>query len=127
SVNWDNKTRTVTSVKGNTTVVLSIGSTRPMVNGQVWPLEVPAKIKNDRTLAPLRFVGEAFGGKVDWNDSTRIITITTPTTSSSSRASILVIKGNNTNLRSGPATSYDTVDSVNQGEKLTILTERDGW
>ncbi len=127
SVNWDNKTRTVTSVKGNTTVVLSIGSTRPMVNGQVWPLEVPAKIKNDRTLAPLRFVGEAFGGKVDWNDSTRIITITTSTTSSSSRASILVIKGNNTNLRSGPATSYDTVDSVNQGEKLTILTERDGW
>lgn len=126
SVNWDNNTRTVTSVKGTTTVVLPIGSTRPTVNGQVWPLEVPAKIKNDRTLAPLRFVGEAFGGKVDWNNSTRIITITTPI-SNGSRASSLVIRGNNTILRSGPATTYDTVDSVNQGERLAILNERDGW
>ncbi len=78
SVSWDNNTRTVTSVKDTTTVILPIGSTRPTVNGQVWPLEVPAKIKNDRTLAPLRFVGEAFGGKVDWNSSTRTITITSP-------------------------------------------------
>ena len=78
SVNWDNKTRTVTSTKDETTVVLAIGSTKPTVNGQVWPLDVPAKIKNDRTLAPLRFVGEAFGGKVDWNNTTRTITITSP-------------------------------------------------
>jgi N-acetylmuramoyl-L-alanine amidase len=126
SVNWDNSTRTVTSVKGTTTVVLPIGSTRPTVNGQVWPLEVAAKIKNDRTLAPLRFVGEAFGGKVDWNNSTRIITITT-LTSSGSRSSSLVIRDNNTSLHSGPANTYDTVDRVNQGEKLAILAERDGW
>lgn len=126
SVNWDNNTRTVISVKGTTTVVLPIGSTHPTVNGQVWLLEIPAKIKNDRTLAPLRFVGEAFGGKVDWNNSTRTITITTPT-SSGNRASSLVIRGNNTYLRSGPATTYDTVDSVKQGEKLAILAERDGW
>lgn len=127
SVNWDNNTRTVTSVKGTTTVVLPIGSTSPTVNGQVWALEVPAKIKNDRTLAPLRFVGEAFGGKVVWNDSTRIITITSPTTGSSNRAGNLVIRGNNTNLRSGPASSYDAIDSAHQGEKLAILAERDGW
>ena len=126
SVNWENSTRTVTSVKGTTTVVLPIGSISPTVNGQVWPLEVAAKIKDGRTLAPLRFVGEAFGGKVDWNSSTRIITITTPT-SNDSRASSLVIRGNNTTLRSGPAATYDTVDSVNQGEKLAILAERDGW
>lgn len=126
SVNWDNNTRTVTSLKGTTTVVLPIGSTRPTVNGQVWPLEVPAKIKNDRTLAPLRFVGEAFGGKVDWNNSTRIITIISPT-DSVSRANTAVIQGNNTRLRSGPNTTYDIIDSVNEGEKLPILAERDGW
>ena len=126
SVNWDNNTRTVTSVKGITTVVLPIGSTRPTVNGQVWPLDVPAKINNGRTLAPLRFVGEAFGGKVDWNNSTRIITITSPT-DTVNRANTVVIQGNQTNLRSGPATTYDTIDSANEGEKLPILAERDGW
>jgi len=78
SVDWNNTTRTVTSIKEGTTVVLAIGSIKPTVNGQVWPLDVPAKIKNDRTLAPLRFVGEAFGGEVDWNNTTRTITITSP-------------------------------------------------
>ncbi len=126
SVNWDNNTRTVTSVKGTTTVVLPIGSIRPTVNGQVWPLDVAAKIKNDRTLAPLRFVGEAFGGKVDWNNSTRTITMTSPA-DTGSRANTVVIQGNQTNLRSGPATTYDTIDNANEGEKLPILAERDGW
>ncbi|MDD4561996.1 MAG: N-acetylmuramoyl-L-alanine amidase [Syntrophomonadaceae bacterium] len=126
SVSWDNNTRTATSVKGTTTVVLPIGSTRPTVNGQVWPLEVPGKIVKNRTLVPLRFVGEAFGGKVDWNNSTRIITITSPA-STGSRASSLVIRDNNTNLHSGPATTYDAVDSASQGEKLAILAQRDGW
>lgn len=126
SVNWDNKTRTVTSAKGATTVVLTIGSINPTVNGQVWPLDVPAKIKNDRTLAPLRFVGEAFGGKVDWNNTTRTITITSPTATDSHAASV-VIRDNNTNLRSGPSTAYDTVDSARQGEKLPVLAQRDGW
>ncbi|MFA7148421.1 MAG: N-acetylmuramoyl-L-alanine amidase [Syntrophomonadaceae bacterium] len=126
SVNWDNNTRTVTSVKGTTTVVLPIGSTRPTVNGQVWPLDVPAKINNGRTLAPLRFVGEAFGGKVDWNNSTRTITITSPT-DTVNRAKTVVIQGNQTYLRSGPATTYDVIDSVNEGEKLPIVAERDGW
>ncbi len=126
SVNWDNNTRTVTSVKGTTTVVLPIGSTRPTVNGQVWPLEVPAKINNGRTLAPLRFVGEAFGGKVDWNSRTRTISMSSPA-DIDSRANTVVIQGNQTNLRSGPATTYDTIESANEGEKLPILAERDGW
>ncbi|MBP8819718.1 MAG: N-acetylmuramoyl-L-alanine amidase [Syntrophomonadaceae bacterium] len=126
SVNWDNNTRTVTSVKNTTTVVLPIGSTRPTVNGQVWPLEVPAKINNGRTLAPLRFVGEAFGGKVDWNSTTRTITMSSPA-DTSSRANTVVIQGNQTNLRSGPATTYDIIDSANEGDKLPILAERDGW
>ena len=126
SVSWDNNTRTATSIKGNTTVVLPVGSIRPTVNGQVWPLEVPAIIKNNRTLAPLRFVGEAFGGKVDWDNSTRIITITSPA-SSGSRAGSLIIRGNNTNLRSGPDTTYDAVDIASRGEKLAVLAQRDGW
>ncbi|NLX02292.1 MAG: SH3 domain-containing protein [Syntrophomonadaceae bacterium] len=126
SVSWDNNTRTAVAVRGTTKVVLPIGSTRPTVNGQVWPLDVPAKIKNNRTLAPLRFVGEAFGGKVDWNNSTRTITITSPT-DTVKKANTVIIQGNQTNLRSGPATTYDIIDTVNQGEKMPILAEKDGW
>lgn len=75
TVEWDQGTQTATAVKGNTAVVLRIGSTSPTINGQVQKLDVPAKIVNGRTLAPLRFVGEAFGGTVSWDPTTQVITI----------------------------------------------------
>jgi len=75
TVNWDDATQTATAIKGNTTVILKIGSTSPTINGQIKKLDVPAKIINGRTLAPLRFVGEAFGGKVGWDQATEKITI----------------------------------------------------
>jgi competence protein ComEC len=76
TVTCDQDTRTATAIKGDTTVVLQIGSTSPTINGQVKHLDVPAKIVDGRTLAPLRFVGEAFGGTVDWNQASQIASIT---------------------------------------------------
>ena len=76
NVDWNNSTRTVTARRANITVVLPLGSTTPTVNGQTYKLEVPAQIVNNRTLAPLRFVGEAFGGQVKWDAQNNIINIT---------------------------------------------------
>ncbi|HPT70582.1 MAG TPA: stalk domain-containing protein [Syntrophomonas sp.] len=76
TVGWDQDTRTATAVKDETTVVLQIGSTAPTINGQVKQLDVPAKIIDGRTLAPLRFVGEAFGCTVDWDQASQLISIT---------------------------------------------------
>jgi len=81
TVTWDQNTRTATAVKDGTTVVLKIGSTTPTINGQVKQLDVPAKIVNGRTLAPLRFIGEAFGGTVEWNQASQLISITSIPTS----------------------------------------------
>jgi len=75
TVSWNQDTQTATAVKGNTTVILKIGSTEPTINGQVKKLDVPAKIIDGRTLAPLRFVGEAFGGTVGWDQGSQTITI----------------------------------------------------
>lgn len=57
TVTWDQNTRTATAFKGDTTVVLQIGSTTPTINGQVKQLDVPAKIVNGRTLAPFKICG----------------------------------------------------------------------
>ena len=76
-IKWDDPTQTVTAVKGATTVILTIGSTSPTINGVVRPIDQPAEIINNRTLAPLRFVAEAFGGSVDWDDATRTAYIIT--------------------------------------------------
>jgi competence protein ComEC len=76
TVTWDQNTKTATAVKDGTTVVLKIGSITPTINGQIKHIDVPAKNVNGRTLAPLRFVGEAFGGTVDWNQASQIASIT---------------------------------------------------
>lgn len=70
-VDWDATTMTVTAVKVNNAVVLEIGSLTPTVNGLVFPIDVPAEIVNGRTLAPLRFVCEAFGANVIWAEDTQ--------------------------------------------------------
>ena len=125
NVQWDQSTQTVKAARGQTTVILTIGSLKPTVNGQIWPLDVPAKIVKDRTLAPLRFVGEAFGGNVGWDAASYTVTIETKP--DNAIATSITVSNGSVNLRSGPATSYDTLDILDVGEKLAIISERDGW
>jgi len=76
NVQWDGQTQTVTAVKGSTEAKLTIGSHIAYKKGQPVTLDVPAKIINDRTMVPLRFVSEALGAAVDWNGETQTVTIT---------------------------------------------------
>ena len=76
AVAWDETTQTATATKGDTVVALTIGNTSPTVNGQAQTITQPGIIVGGRTLAPLRFVGEAFGGEVVWAEATRTVTIT---------------------------------------------------
>lgn len=78
-VNWNNSTRTITAVKGDTKVVLSVGSKTAHKNGQPINLDVPAKIVNGRTLVPIRFISEAFGADVMWRQDSRTVVIKTDT------------------------------------------------
>ncbi len=77
TVKYDSNTRTITSNKGDTTVQLTLDSPNAYVNGQIRKLDMPAMSINERTLVPLRFVGEAFGAKVKWDGKTRSIFIST--------------------------------------------------
>jgi len=76
-VEWNAATQTATATKGGTVVVLTVGSVSPTVNGVVVPIDQPGIIIDGRTLAPLRFVAEAFGGTVEWDAATQTATITT--------------------------------------------------
>jgi len=76
SIEWEGSTQTVTATKDDTVVVLKIGDTSPTVNGRVVPIDQPGVLVNSRTLAPLRFVAEAFGGTVEWDQATQTASIT---------------------------------------------------
>lgn len=79
-VEWDAETRTVIAARdknGETTVItLQIDSTA-FVNSEEKTLDVPAKIVGDRTFVPLRFVIEALGEKVEWDNANYSVVITT--------------------------------------------------
>ncbi len=74
-VEWDAESQTVTISKGSDTMTLFIGSDTALFNGEETTLEMPAMIKNGRTLVPLRFVMEAFDVEVDWDGDTRTVNI----------------------------------------------------
>ncbi|MCL2166382.1 MAG: copper amine oxidase N-terminal domain-containing protein, partial [Clostridiales bacterium] len=76
-VEWDAATRIVNATKGDTVVVLALNDTSPTINGEPVTIDQPAIIVDGRTLAPLRFVAEAFGGTVDWNEPTLTASILT--------------------------------------------------
>ncbi|HEY9062335.1 MAG TPA: DUF5050 domain-containing protein [Pseudobacteroides sp.] len=72
---WDEKTKTITVLKGKKTIKLKIGSKTATLDGKSIPLELPAKIAAGRTMVPLRFVAEALGAEVEWDNDQRIIKI----------------------------------------------------
>ena len=75
-VSWDGATQTIAATKSNTQVVLQIGSQTVYKNDSYVNIDVPAKIINDRTMIPLRFISESFGAEVAWNSTTQVAEIT---------------------------------------------------
>ncbi len=74
---WDGPTQTVSAFKGDTGIAIQIGNPYANVNNSAIALDVPPKIVNGRTLVPLRFVSEALGCSVNWNGTTRTVSIST--------------------------------------------------
>ena len=87
-VEWDGEARTVTVTNSRNTkiAVLTIDSDKMAVTTYKSlfdvektdvTLDVPAQIMNDRTMIPLRAVGEAMGATVNWDGETYTASITT--------------------------------------------------
>ena len=75
-VDWDQRSMTVSIKYGSKTVTLTIGSDIAYINGKSVRLEAPARVLNDRTMVPLRFIMEIFDADVDWEQDTRTVLIT---------------------------------------------------
>ncbi len=75
TVDWNGDTRTATIAQNGRTITFSIDNTTAMVNGQPIQMDVPARIINDKTLVPLRFLSESLGYTVNWDGDNRIVTI----------------------------------------------------
>ena len=62
--------------KADTQILLYIGSDAAYINGEKCTLDSPAFLENDRTYTPIRFIAEALGATVAWDENTQKVTIT---------------------------------------------------
>ncbi|HIW57741.1 MAG TPA: copper amine oxidase N-terminal domain-containing protein, partial [Firmicutes bacterium] len=90
-VTWDDATQTATATVPVTTeeeiqtfglaeeksVTFSVDNTTATVNGSVATMDVPARLINDKTMVPLRFLSENLGFNVQWDEATRTAIVTT--------------------------------------------------
>ena len=75
-ISWDGTERKVTIKLKEIIIELWIDKKSAKVNGVAKTLDVPPQIINGRTMLPLRFVVEELGRTVDWDGTTKTITIT---------------------------------------------------
>lgn len=94
-VNWDSYSKTISAQKGETKVRIQIGNKKAIRNGKEMTLDIPAKVLNNRTFVPLRFIGESFGAQVLWDSKTsKIQIISTDNTSSGKKLTIKEVSQN---------------------------------
>lgn len=80
---WVNDTRQVLILKDEDTIVLTLGSNKATLNGEVTDLPggVPAGVVKygtlESTMVPLRFVSEALSAQVEWDNDTFTAAIST--------------------------------------------------
>lgn len=75
NVDWDDITQTAISTKDSTTVKMTLNSTTEYINDTAYTMDVTPVIINGRTLAPARYVAEAFGYYVNWDEMTQSVLI----------------------------------------------------
>jgi N-acetylmuramoyl-L-alanine amidase len=72
---WDVNTQEVSITKGNIDIKLTISSNTLTVNGKTSQMDAAPVIRNGRTYLPARYVAEAFGRTVTWDQASQTVTI----------------------------------------------------
>ena len=76
NVEWNSKSKVVSLKLDGYTVFLKIDETMAWdSNGEYYDLDTSPIISNGRTMLPIRFVVEAFGGNVEWDNDTQSVII----------------------------------------------------
>ncbi len=74
-ISWDAETKTAEFKNSENVICITAGADSFTINGGSVDLDVPAGIINGSMMLPLRAVGEAAGISVDWNSSTKTVTL----------------------------------------------------
>ena len=77
-IEWDGDTMTITAYREEKVIVTTIGSKTMTVDGKPTEMDVAPILKDSRTLVPVRFISEAFGCEVKWDELAGTVYIKSP-------------------------------------------------
>lgn len=77
TITWNGENQSIIAKSEKTEIQLIIGNSTASVNGESRELSIAPRIINGDTFVPLRFIGEASGGDVSWEQETNHVTIVT--------------------------------------------------
>ncbi len=75
-VGWDQATKTVTVTRAGRTVQMVLGQNTYWVDGVQKTMDAPAEVVSQRTMVPIRFVSEALGLSVAWDQTNKLVVVT---------------------------------------------------
>lgn len=101
---------------GTTYVVFYLDNNEAFLNGVQVTLDAPAQIRDGRTYVPAKFLGDAFGMKVEWQESTHTVLMETP------GHEILLDSVNKKAWVNGYEYPFDDVAMIKNGRLLIKLT-----
>ncbi len=87
---YNDQTKTITFVSPKTYVITTIGDKNVKINKQSKTFDTAPVIINNQTFVPLRFVSEAFDAKVEWNASSRTVTVSGDIAKTNSNKNIIL-------------------------------------
>jgi len=76
NIQWIGETREVKVIYNGVNIDLAIDSTKGYINGKEYTLDAAPIIHRDRTYLPARFVGEALGYTISWDQYTPAVLVT---------------------------------------------------
>jgi len=74
-VGWDPNIKQITGIKNGVKIILTVGKKEAYINDKLEILDAPPVIVGGRTLVPVRFIAEAIGLDVEWEQATKTVKI----------------------------------------------------
>lgn len=75
TVEWDSSTKTACANKAGSTVKFVINSNEYSVNDNIYVLDTPAEIYNNKTYIPLRALSEGLGISITYDSNEKVVTL----------------------------------------------------
>jgi len=75
-IQWNESSKSIEIRSEGKYIFLAVGAMGAIVDDGMVTLNAAPYIQNGRTMVPVRFVSEAMGANVDWDNSTKTVSIT---------------------------------------------------